>query len=88
MWDYKAQIDEELFKVPRPGMKALIDYLHKSDYFTAPASRQNHECEAGGLSYHSWKVFRLLSHKAKIYKLPLSEDTIRITGLLHDVCYP
>ena len=86
MPDYKDLITQELAQIERVGMDKLLDYLNESDYFTAPASRQYHESSEGGLAYHSWKVFRLLTHKVRMYKLQVPEDSTRIVGLLHDVC--
>lgn len=76
----------ELSVVERDGMSGLLKFLQTSDYFTCPASTKFHDVDDGGLAVHSWTVFRLLKHKNQFLNLDLSEDTIRITGLLHDLC--
>jgi len=86
MSHFKERILNELKQVDRQGMPKLMKYLQESDFFTAPASTKHHDSEAGGLAYHSWTVFRLLKQKNEAYNLQLHEDTVRITGLLHDMC--
>ena len=37
--DYNiARFERELGKVQRPGMDKLLEYIRKSDFYTAPAS--------------------------------------------------
>jgi hypothetical protein len=76
-----------LREVNRPGMDRLIDWLvSQSDFFTAPASTVYHGNYEGGLTEHSLNVYRLFSEKNKIYELGLSEDSVKIMALLHDIC--
>lgn len=88
--DSKTIMDEILkllVKVERDGMHEFMDdFLGKSDFFTAPASTQYHSSFEGGLALHSLNVYRVFTHKNKIFKLGLSTDTVAICGLLHDVC--
>jgi len=91
---YKSEIintiENSLKKAGRwnePNGTNLINFLTKeSDYLTAPASTRFHSCFEGGLSIHSFIVHELLAEKNEEFQLGLSDDTIAICGLLHDVC--
>jgi hypothetical protein len=85
-WSLIEKIFNELRKAQRPGMLELMEWLEKSDFFTAPASTKYHCSYEGGLAEHSWNTYQVFCHKNKIYKLGLPEDTLIICGLLHDVC--
>ena len=63
-----------------------MQYLEKSDFFTAPASTKFHAAFEGGLAEHSWSVYRLFEEKVKTYKLDVPEESVIICGLLHDIC--
>lgn len=92
----------ELYRtwIKRPGADALLDYLeNKTDFFTAPASTKFHLSREGGLVEHSVHVYtrlRLLcQNEAQLKRatgdadnriLYVSDETIAICGLLHDVC--
>jgi hypothetical protein len=84
--DYKAQIIEKLQSFKREGMTDLIAWLEKTDYFTSPASSKYHSNYIGGLAEHSWKVSEVFAEKNTRYNLGLSDETVWICGLLHDVC--
>ena len=49
-------------KIKRDGIEDLINYLEKSDFFTAPASAKYHCDREGGLCEHSLNVYNRL-HK-------------------------
>lgn len=83
---FRDNILSELNKINSTARDELIRYLKISDFFDAPASTKYHGAYPGGLAEHSWHVFILLRHKNTAYNLGLMEDSIRITGLLHDVC--
>ena len=76
---------EEVGKVTRVETSSLIEFLLSSDFFTAPASTRFHSHYPGGLAHHSWSVFHLMSLKAQNLQLKISEDTLRLCGLLHDI---
>lgn len=60
----------------------MLEYIEKTDFFTAPASTKYHGACAGGLTEHSLNVFgRMVKHEGKY---PL--ETIAIVSLLHDLC--
>ncbi len=83
----KDKIKALLMSSGRPGMERLLDWIeNKTDFYTAPASTKYHLACAGGLAKHSLNVYELLSGKVKSGLLPMKEDTIIITALLHDLC--
>lgn len=81
-----------LKSVKRDGIDSLIEYLEQSDFFVAPASTRYHNSFEGGLVKHSLDVYENLSQLYSSYKkqlktLPkLDKDSIKIVGLLHDIC--
>lgn len=82
----KETIINLLENTKRPGIEKVIEYLNSSDFFTAPASTKYHSSFEGGLAEHSWEVCRILNRKNEEYGNKLSDSTIIITALLHDVC--
>lgn len=77
--------------IKREGAKELLDYLLKSDFFTAPASSQFHSAYEGGLVEHSINVyhrFKKLLKEEYGDKLEekITEESIAICALLHDIC--
>lgn len=67
--------------VKRSGKEKLLDYIGKTDFFTAPASTKYHGAYEGGLVEHSLNVFRRMQ-KHQQYSL----ETLAIVSLLHDLC--
>ena len=91
----KEQIEENkdkfvlIFKenIKREGSDLLLEYLLKSDFFTAPASTKYHGAYEGGLCSHSLYVYERLKNLVENEKiLKVSNETIAICALLHDVC--
>lgn len=76
-------------KIKREGVEELISYLEKSDFFTAPASGRFHCDHEGGLCEHSLNVYNRL-RKVILDEYgnfdTISEESIAICGLLHDLC--
>lgn len=77
--------------VKRDGASALLDYLNRTDFFTAPASARFHMAEVGGLCQHSLNVYNRLLAAVKAdfgedYQKVYSDETLAICGLLHDLC--
>lgn len=76
-------------KIHRDGIDQLLDYLVKSDFFFAPASTRFHCDHEGGLAEHSINVYeRLRANVLNEYGNfdTISEETIAICGLFHDLC--
>lgn len=80
---------ELLNKVSRKGanIEGLISKLENSDFFVAPASTRWHNALKGGLADHSLNVYYNLKSlvKNKHLEEQISEESIIICGLLHDL---
>ncbi len=78
--------------IKRKGADELLNFLLKSDFFTAPSSTRFHGAYEGGLVQHSVNVYHCLKDylsrtRAKdVYGMDYSEETIAIVALLHDLC--
>ena len=55
-----TRFETELAKVDRPGMDKLLEYIRKSDFYSAPASTKFHLSCPGGLLQHSLNVLDAL----------------------------
>ena len=96
MIDTKANIEEfeNLYKeyiLPREGGDKLLEFIRKSDFYTAPASTKYHLNEEGGLLQHSLNVFHCLINKAGNHTwakiiTPDKYKTAACVALLHDLC--
>lgn len=84
----KDQFINLLKTVKRDGINDVINFLEKSDFFKAPASTRFHGSYEGGLAEHSMKVYEILSQKVKNTSIDInvSEETLIIVALLHDIC--
>ena len=84
----KEEFLKLLRSIQREGIEQLIAFIESTDFFTAPASTRFHGDHAGGLLEHSMKVYEILVQKVKnaSIKLDVSEDTLKIVALLHDIC--
>lgn len=88
--------EELLSSVNREGIDRLLDFIRKSDFYTAPASTKYHDSCRGGLLRHSLQVYGCLDKKTSgsehnIWREELDTDkvaneSIIIAGLLHDIC--
>jgi len=80
--------------IKREGADLLLDYLlsPSSDFFTAPASTRFHGAYEGGLVEHSINVYECLKdylNRPRVkeqYGLIVSDESIAISALLHDLC--
>lgn len=54
------RFEDEMAKITRPGVDKLMDYIRKSDFYTAPASTKYHLACEGGLLLHSLNVLDAL----------------------------
>ena len=84
----KEQFLDLLRSTNREGIEELINFLEKTDFFTAPASTRFHGNHEGGLLEHSLKVYEILKHKVQncIIPIEIGEDSIILIALLHDLC--
>lgn len=76
--------------IKREGSQELLEWLKKSDFFTAPASTKFHSSIEGGLCYHSLNAYKRFKQNIEAeYKNgfeKVSDETIAIIALLHDIC--
>ena len=79
----KSEIISLLKKVNRDGIDRLIEFLEKTDFFTAPASTKFHSNYEGGLADHSLNVYKELK---ELTNGQWPEESIIIIGILHDIC--
>lgn len=86
------RFEELMGTVERDGTDKLMEFIRKSDFYTAPASTRFHGSYEGGLLKHSLNVYDRLADKKKndpFWKARLevvTEESIIITALLHDIC--
>lgn len=86
-------------EVKRPGVEELMNYIRKSDFYTAPASTRFHLSCKGGLLQHSLNVFEALLWRVGMidkttycYEVAtnivakFNIETLIISALLHDIC--
>ena len=77
--------------IDRDGADKLLEWLEKSDFFTAPASTHHHSAYRGGLCQHSINVYKrfvklLEMEYGENWQKKVSPESVAIMGLLHDVC--
>lgn len=87
----KKRFLELIVPIKREGMKNLVEFLEKSDFFTAPASTRFHGSIPGGLVMHSLNVYDMFGCKCnsepfKEVLSSISEDSKKIIALFHDLC--
>lgn len=73
--------------IHKDGINELMEWLENSDFYTCPASSKYHlNCE-GGLLEHSLNVYDELKRLLVAYpEIKVSEESILITSLFHDLC--
>lgn len=90
--DYKQEFLEIFYdNIDREGSDKLLDWLERSDFFSAPASTTRHSAEEGGLCKHSVFVYKRLikllqSEYGKDWHKKVAPESVAIMALLHDVC--
>lgn len=73
--------------VKREGAKPLLEWIEKTDFFSAPASTRFHGSYPGGLCEHSIHVYEELTRLLAVYpEIKPSAETVVIITLLHDLC--
>lgn len=93
--EIKTKIIELLKSTKREGVDKLIDWLkNKSDFFTAPSSKDKHSNFVGGNAYHSYSVYTLLEDKCQYWAkkadkrdglLIPDQNSRKIIALMHDI---
>jgi hypothetical protein len=74
-------------QIDRPGLDGLIDWLEKSDFFSAPASSKFHGNYPGGLCEHSLNVYDVAMHlRDKYIPDQISDESVAVAALFHDLC--
>ena len=75
-------------KIQREGKEKLLEFLEKSDFFTAPASTRYHGAHEGGLLEHSLNVYDCLCdilarpRMKELYGVQYSDESIAIAALI------
>ena len=72
--------------IHRDGLEDLLGWMEKSDFFTAPASTRYHGAYEGGLCQHSLDVYDYAKRVAPLYDGEISEESLTVAALFHDVC--
>lgn len=77
--------------VERDGSDKLLEWLERSDFFTAPASQMRHSNYKGGLCEHSIKVYKRFvklveGEYGKNWSEKVSPESVALIALFHDVC--
>jgi hypothetical protein len=83
---YKELIIAELSKVKRKGIKKLLSYLDLNGFYISPCSSTQHCNYEGGLAEHSWNVYVTFKDMLIKKNIKLSDDSIILVSILHDLC--
>lgn len=74
-------------EIERPGIDDLMNWLQKSDFYSAPASTRYHGSCEGGLLQHSLNVYDELMRLLEAYpEVKASRESAIISSLFHDLC--
>ena len=89
--EIKQEFLEIYYNIERDGAEELLNYLEKTDFFTAPASGRRHNNFEGGLCLHSINVYKrflkLLNQEfGQDWQKVISEESVAVIALLHDIC--
>ena len=84
--DYKQEfLDIFNTYVTRKGADKMLEWLERTDFYTAPASTRFHGAIEGGLLQHSLNVYHVLKARNDVEKM-YSDETIALVALCHDFC--
>ena len=71
----------------RDGIEELLGWVEESDFFYAPASTRFHGNYKYGLLEHSLNVYKALKKLVKQHEeVEVSDETLAISALFHDIC--
>ena len=85
----KEKITELLKSTKKEGIKNLINYLEKNNFFTLKASFSYHGNYEGGSAEHCLSIYNLYNKLySNLFKLNFEEikNEIIIASFLHDLC--
>lgn len=87
----KQEFLELYYNIERDGAEELLNFLEKSDFFTAPASSKFHSNFEGGLCLHSMNVYKrfvklLKNEYGEDWQKVVSNESATVMALLHDIC--
>ena len=71
--------------IERSGAEQLLEWLGRTDFFTAPASTKFHCACEQGLVMHSLNVYNVMVERYFDIETD-SRESFAICGLLHDIC--
>lgn len=68
--------------------ESCLKWLHSTDFYTAPASTQYHDCEPGGLHMHTLRVVNKI---IDLYNVPDFAEHVKVyeaivVAIVHDWC--
>ena len=72
-------------QIQRDGISDLINFLEKSDFFTAPASIKMYRAEEGGLCAHALARYKVMKSIISANDWLVDNDSFLITSLLADL---
>ena len=72
-------------QIQRDGISDLINFLEKSDFFTAPASIKMYRAEEGGLCAHALARYKVMKNLIAANDWLVENDSFLITSLLADL---
>lgn len=72
-------------QIQRDGISDLINFLEKSDFFTAPASTKLYRAEEGGLCAHALARYKVMKNIISANDWLVANDSFLITSLLADL---
>ena len=81
----KNKIMNLLNSTGRKGIGELTLYMAIQGFYEAPCSSKYHLAKEGGLAEHSLNVYETMAKMNKALNAGVNEDSIIITGLLHDI---
>ena len=75
------------YGISRNGIMELMEWLETTDFYTCPASSKYHLSCEGGLLKHSLNVYDELKRLLAAYpEIKVSEESVCIAALFHDLC--
>lgn len=94
--NYEEMTAEEMFEalyhkyIQRDGADSLLKYIQSTDFYSAPARTRYHGSYKGGLVEHSLHVYYCYKSYLKRcsvgYGVKMSEESIALVSLMHDLC--